>query len=77
MSEDKVNKGQLVCWCLHSKFPKLKNTTPLEELPEEYILHMGVAISDTDELGYIDIYSQEDDKKIAIHKEFLKVLRNG
>ena len=77
MNEKKVNIGQLVCWCLHSKFPKLKNTSSLDELPKEFIVHMGITISEMDEDGYVDVYSQESNTKVAIHKEFLKVLTNG
>tara|TARA_B100000073_G_C23661037_1_gene544578 strand:- start:45 stop:278 length:234 start_codon:yes stop_codon:yes gene_type:complete len=77
LNEIKTNIGDLVCFCLHAQFPDLKETTKMKELEKIFTLNMGVVVSDEDRLGYVDVYSQEENKLVVVHKEFLKVLTYG
>lgn len=70
------NIGELVFYCLHPKFPELKDTTEMEELEKMFVLGMGVIISEEDSLGYLDIYSHKQEKQVTLHREFLKVTTN-
>lgn len=77
MNETKVKVGELVYYCLHTQFPKLKDTMSVKNLKNTFDLDMGVIISEEDDLGYLNLYSQAREKSIPVHKEFIKVLTNG
>ncbi len=49
----------------------------VENLKNTFDLDMGVVISEEDDLGYLNLYSQAREKSIPVHKEFIKVLTNG
>ena len=49
----------------------------VEKLKTIFNLYMGVVISEEDEVGYLNVYSQSNEKTITVHKEFIKVLTNG
>ena len=49
----------------------------IERLKSIFTLNMGVVVSKEDEVGYLDVYSQTEEKTITVHKEFIKVLTNG
>lgn len=77
MNERKANIGELVYFCLHTQFPEYKMTLEIDMLKNIFNLNMGVVISEEDDVGYLNLYSQTDEKTITVHKEFIKVLTNG
>lgn len=76
MNENKVKFGELVYYCLHTQFPKLKDTMSVKNLKITFQMDMGVVISEEDELGYLELYSQSQERTKTVHKEFIKVLTN-
>ena len=64
-------------FCLHTQFPEYKSTLDIERLKSIFSLNMGVVVSEEDDVGYLNVYSQADEKTITVHKEFIKVLTNG
>lgn len=52
-------------------------TLEIDMLKNIFNLNMGVVISEEDDVGYLNLYSQTDEKTITVHKEFIKVLTNG
>lgn len=64
-------------FCLHTQFPEYKSTLDIEKLKSIFTLNMGVVVSEEDDVGYLNVYSQTDEKTITVHKEFIKVLTNG
>lgn len=64
-------------FCLHTQFPEYKSTLDIEKLKSIFTLNMGVVVSEEDDVGYLNVYSQTDERTITVHKEFIKVLTNG
>ena len=49
----------------------------MNELEKMFTLRMGVIVSNEDQMGYVDVHSQEENKLVVVHREFLKVLTDG